>query len=74
MSLIDLNNQVWSQDSDTELGDTPAAGGSAALKGDWTGGLTLPSRSRSEDIVCISAVKRSIGFTIGFHNHGEGPY
>ena len=20
------------------------------------------------------AVKRSIGFTIGFHNHGEGPY
>ena len=22
----------------------------------------------------ISAVKRSIGFTIGFHNHGEGPY
>ena len=42
MSLIDLNNQVWSQDSDTELGDTPAAGGSAALTGDWTGGLTLP--------------------------------
>ena len=23
--------------------------------------------------VQISAVKRSIGFTIGFHNHGEGP-
>ena len=23
---------------------------------------------------CSSAVKRSIGFTIGFHNHGEGPY
>ena len=22
----------------------------------------------------ISAVKQSIGFTIGFHNHGEGPY
>ena len=21
-----------------------------------------------------SAVKRSIDFTIGFHNHGEGPY
>ena len=21
-----------------------------------------------------SAVKRSIGVTIGFHNHGEGPY
>ena len=21
-----------------------------------------------------SAVTRSIGFTIGFHNHGEGPY
>ena len=21
-----------------------------------------------------SAVKRSIGFTNGFHNHGEGPY
>ena len=24
--------------------------------------------------VVPSAVKRSIGFTIGFHNHGEGPY
>ena len=24
--------------------------------------------------VFASAVKRSIGFTIGFHNHGEGPY
>ena len=24
--------------------------------------------------ILISAVKRSIGFTIGFHNHGEGPY
>ena len=22
----------------------------------------------------IIAVKRSIGFTNGFHNHGEGPY
>ena len=22
----------------------------------------------------LSAVKRPIGFTIGFHNHGEGPY
>ena len=22
----------------------------------------------------FSAVKRSIGFTVGFHNHGEGPY
>ena len=22
----------------------------------------------------VSAVKRSIGSTIGFHNHGEGPY
>ena len=21
-----------------------------------------------------SAVKRSIGYTTGFHNHGEGPY
>ena len=25
------------------------------------------------EVLC-SAVKRSIGFTIGFHNHGEGPY
>ena len=25
------------------------------------------------DNLMISAVKRSIGFTIGFHNHGEGP-
>ena len=24
--------------------------------------------------VYVSAVKRSIGFTIGFHNHWEGPY
>ena len=24
--------------------------------------------------VITSAAKRSIGFTIGFHNHGEGPY
>ena len=24
--------------------------------------------------VLTSAVKRSISFTIGFHNHGEGPY
>ena len=23
---------------------------------------------------CNCAVKRSIGFTISFHNHGEGPY
>ena len=48
MSLIDLNNQVWSQDSDTELGDTPAAGGSAAvtITGDWTGGLTQASKEQ----------------------------
>ena len=26
------------------------------------------------DGLCCSAVKQSIGFTIGFHNHGEGPY
>ena len=24
--------------------------------------------------VCSSAVKRSIGFTTGFYNHGESPY
>ena len=24
--------------------------------------------------ITYSAVHRSIGFTIGFHNHGEGPY
>ena len=24
--------------------------------------------------ISISAVKRSIGSTTGFHNHGEGPY
>ena len=30
--------------------------------------------TRSVFSVKISAVKRSIGFTIGFHNHGEGPY
>ena len=26
------------------------------------------------DVVLISAVQCSIGSTIGFHNHGEGPY
>ena len=31
--------------------------------------LTLGARSNT-----TSAVKQSIGFTIGFHNHGEGPY
>ena len=30
-----------------------------------------PPLSQSDD---TSAVKRSIGFTTGFHNHGEGPY
>ena len=24
--------------------------------------------------LCASAVKRSIGYTTGFHNHGEDPY
>ena len=28
---------------------------------------------RSGQGIKISAVKRSIAFTIGFHNHGEGP-
>ena len=31
------------------------------------------SGPRPPSVEC-SAVKRSIGFTIGFHNHGEGPY
>ena len=26
------------------------------------------------ELTVFSAVKRSIGFTIGFHNHREGPY
>ena len=46
MSLIDLNNQVWSRDSDTELGDTPASASSAAVTGDWTGGLTQASKEQ----------------------------
>ena len=25
-------------------------------------------------VILTRAVKQSIGFTIGFHNHGEGPY
>ena len=29
---------------------------------------------RPQPCISSSAVKRSIGFTIGFHNHGEGPY
>ena len=33
-----------------------------------------PARGLSSPSQIISAVKRSIGFTIGFHNHGEGPY
>ena len=35
-------------------------------------GQVSPSDTESRDI--ISAVKRSIGSTIGFHNYGEGPY
>ena len=31
------------------------------------------SGPRPPSVEC-SAVKRSIGFTICFHNHGEGPY
>ena len=27
-----------------------------------------------ESLLGTSAVKRSIGSTTGFHNHGEGPY
>ena len=34
-------------------------------EGWWLGG---------EKCIEISAVKRSIGSTTGFHNHGEGPY
>ena len=30
--------------------------------------------SSSKVILKASAVKRSIGTKIGFHNHGEGPY
>ena len=33
--------------------------------GGWWSSAALPANS--------SAVKRSIGSTIGFHNHGEGP-
>ena len=41
------------------------------------GGHSVPRVSRSQArklLVLVSAVKRSIGSTIGFHNHGEGPY
>ena len=31
-------------------------------------------KSRIMAINITNAVKRSIGFTIGFHNHGECPY
>ena len=34
---------------------------------------TVTSGDHSANVV-TSAVKRSIGSTIGFHNHGEGPY
>ena len=37
---------------------------------------TLPSQSHFSLLTraTTGAVKRSIGSTIGFHNHGEGPY
>ena len=35
--------------------------------------LTRLRSAARRDVSC-SAVKRSIGSTIGFHNHGEGPY
>ena len=38
------------------------------------GEMMLWMFSWSRSGVVTSAVKRSIGFTIGFHNHGEGPY
>merc|ERR1712155_439486 len=34
----------------------------------------LPARPVAEPHPDISAVKRSIGFTIRFHNHREGPF
>ena len=37
--------------------------------------LELGAEVEEDDImIMISAVKRSIGSTTGFHNHGEGPY
>ena len=38
--------------------------------------LLCPSRAEHSPATRVppSAVKRSIGSTIGFHNHGEGPY
>ena len=43
------------------------AGGDAKEAGD-------SKSSSSKVILKASAVKRSIGTTISFHNHGEGPY
>ena len=35
---------------------------------------TVESSTTTKVSIASSAVKRSIDFTIGFHNHGEGPY
>ena len=32
------------------------------------------NNNNNNKTINFSAVKRSVGFTIGFHNHGEGPY
>ena len=35
---------------------------------------TVESSTTTKVSIASSAVKRSIGFTIGFYNHREGPY
>ena len=36
--------------------------------------LQIPNQVRHTSNISSSAVKRSIGFTMCFHNHREGPY
>ena len=35
---------------------------------------TVESSTTTKVSIASSAVKQSIGFTIGFYKHGEGPY
>ena len=50
------------------------SGEAAAGAGGDTKEAADSKSSSSKVILKASAVKRSIGTTIGFHNHGEGPY
>ena len=52
----------------------PAAAEVAGVGAGQAPGPRLRARPVAVVRIPISAVKRSVGFKIGFHNHGEGPY